>query len=408
MEMNARKFSGFAACILAIVAAMACGPAQMPGAPQSTPMPTATDSGTPTSPVADSRLVELLEKMPLSIKERGLWFGDNERALDLADAPQPKSVEEIRALDDTEVKDYVNTLGNVVQAAGFGRFQGQLQEWTETFGLNYFGIARGARTGGQSTHPHVLAYVEGDFDPATVRQRLLALDYERQEAAGLAYYVVPKGFHRLSNPAGRLAINRMDHVFIGEGVLMEAPRADVLAGAFVEALKVRVDAAPSMADDPAVLGIARSLGDPLSAVILTRPSVLEPENLPALFYDKPSDWGTLNEWEIFAAGYGVSDAGQYLTFSLYYPDPAHATQDAEELERRIPSYVTIVPQLFPDAPPQLAAGWPKKPYDQMCGPLTFSTGNAGVGSILTVRCPINNDITWWQLIDMRDLGFLLP
>lgn len=352
-------------------------------------------------------MVELLERMPLSLVKMGLWFGDNERALELADAPQPRSVEEIQALDDAEVEDYVNALSNVVQAAGFGRFQGQLQEWTETFGLNYFGIARGARTGSQSVHPHVLAYVEGDFDPATVRQRLLALDYERREAAGLAYYVVPNGFHSLSNPASRLSINRMDHVFIGEGVLIAAPGADVLANAFVEALKVRVDAAPSMADHPPVLSIARSLGDPLSAVILTRPSVLEPEDLPALFYDKPTDWGTLNEWELFAVGYGISEGSRWLAISLYYPYPGHATEDADELEQRIPSYVTIVPQL-PGASPQLAAGWPKKPYDQMCGPLTSSTSNPGVGSILTVRCPIKNGITWRQLIDLRDLGFLLP
>ena len=409
METNARKFSGLAACILAIVAALACGSAQTPGGPQYTSMPTVTDSGTLTSLVADSKLVELLEKMPLSIKERGLWFGDNERALDLSDVPQPRSMEEIRALDDAEVEAYNSALRNVVQVAGFGRFQGQIHEWTETFGLDYFGIARGARTGGDSGHPQALSYVEGDFDAATVRQRLLALEYERREAAGLAYYVVPEGFHNLSNPASRLAINRMmDHVFIGEDVLIAAPGANMLADVLVDALKVRAGKAPSMADDPPVLGIAKSLGDPLSAVILTRPSVLEPEYLPALFYDKLSDWGTLNEWDLFGAGYGVSDAGQYLTFSLYYPDPAHATQDAEELDRRISSYVTVVPKLFPDASPQLAAGWPKKPYDQMCGPLTSSTSNAGVGSILTIRCPIKNGINWWQLIDFRDLGFLLP
>lgn len=411
METKTRKFSGLVVCILVIIAALACGPAapptQTPGGLQSTPLPTATGSGTSPYAVADSRLVELLEKMPLSIKERGLWFGDNERALELANAPQPRSLEEIRALGDEEVEDYVNALGNVVQVAGFGRFQGQLQEWTETFGLNYFGIARGARTGGDSRHPHVLAYVEGDFDPATVRQRLLALDYERREAAGLAYYAVPKDFHQLSNPAARLTMNSMDHVFIGEGVLMAAPATGILVDAMVEALKVRAGAAPSMADEPPVLGIARSLGNPLSAVILTRPSVLEPGYLPALFYDKPTDWGTLNEWELFAAGYRVSEGSRWLTISLYYPDPGHATEDADELERRIPSYVTVVPQL-PGASPQLAAGWPEKPYDQMCGPLTSSTSNPGVGSILTVRCPIKNGITWWQLIDFRDLGFLLP
>lgn len=254
----------------------------------------------------------------------------------------------------------------------------------------------------------MLAYVEGDFDAVTVRQKLLALEYERREAAGLAYYAVPKGFHRLSNPVSRLTINRMDHVFIGEGVLMAAPGANKLAEALVDALKVRVGTAPSMADDPPVLGVARSLGDPVSAVILTRPSVLEPGYLPALFYDKPSHWGTLNEWELFAVGYGVSGTDRLRNISLYYPDPAHAAEDAGELEQRILSYFTIVPQLVPGASPQLAAGWPEKPYAQMCGPLISSISNPGIGSILTVRCPIKNGINWWQLIDLRDLGFLLP
>ena len=342
--------------------------------------------------------------MPLSFKERGIWFGDNKRALDLADAPQPKSVEEIRALSEAELEGYLNALGNVVQAAGFGRFRGQPQDWVETFGLNYYGIARGVRTGRDGTHPYVLAYVEGNFDPATVRQRLLALGYESLETAGLAYYAAPQGFHKLDNPASRLSLKSMDHVFIGDGVLMAAKASDMLT----DALKVRAGAALSMADDPPVLGIASSLEDPLSAVILTRLSVLEPGYLPALFYDKPTDWGTLNEWDLFAAGYGVSGTDRLLTVSLYYADPNHAAEDAGELERRIQGYVTIVPQLLPGASPELAAGWPEKPYAQMCGPLTSSVSSAGVGSILTVRCPIENGITWWQLIELRDLGFLLP
>ena len=398
------KSSVLAACIVAIVTALACSPAQTPGGPQSTPLSTAAVSDSHSPAVADSRLVGLLDHMPLSLIERGIWFGDNERSLELADAPQPRSLYEIRALSEAELEAYSRALRYVVQVVDLGASRGQPQEWLETFGLNHFGTARGATAGGQSGHPHVLSYVEGEFDAATVRQRLLALEYERNEAAGLAYYAVPEGFHGLGNPVSRLTMNSMDHVFISEGVLMAAPTAEILA----DALKVRASTAPSMADDPPVLGIARSLGQPLSAVILTRPSVLNPGFLPALFYDKPADWGILNEWQLFAVGYGVCDTVQLLTVSLYYPDPAHAAEDAGELERRIPSYVTLVPQLLPGASPQLAAGWPERPYARMCGPLTSSTGLAGSGSILTVQCPIKNGINWWELVDMRDLGFLLP
>ena len=161
MDTSALKFSGLAACILAIVAALACGPvappAQTPGGSQSTPMPTATSSNRLPPAVAESRLVELLDKVPLSLKERGIWFGDNERALELAGAPQPRSPDEVRALNEAEREGYLNALGNVVQAAGFGRFRGQLQEWNETFGLNYFGIARGDQ-GPEERHTYPMSW----------------------------------------------------------------------------------------------------------------------------------------------------------------------------------------------------------------------------------------------------------
>ena len=68
-----------------------------------------------------------------------------------------------------------------------------------------------------------------------MRDKLLALGYESQEAAGLTYYAAPQGFRSLSNPAARLAMNSMDRVFVGEGVLVEESSAtDML----VDVLKV--------------------------------------------------------------------------------------------------------------------------------------------------------------------------
>ena len=344
--------------------------------------------------------------MPLSVMERGIWFGDNERALELTGSPYPKSVDEIRDLSEAEREQYLDALSSVVHVADFGRSTGQEQEWKETFGINHFAIARGVRTRGYSRHPHALRYVEGDIDAATVRQRLAALGYEDREVSGTAYQTIPKGFHSPENPASLLTLGKMDHVFTGEGVLMAGLRAEMLA----DALEVRAGAAPSVASDPRFLAISRSLRDPLSAAILTRKSVLEPEYLPALFYDKPAEWGVLNEWELFAVGYGISGTDRLLTLSLYYPNPDDAAADAGELERRIPHYTTVVPQLFPDAPPELEEGWPEKPYAQMCGVLTSSTSDAGDGSVLTIQCPLNNEagISWRELVDMRDLGFLLP
>ncbi len=55
-------------------------------------------------------------------------------------------------------------------------------------------------------------------------------------------------------------------------------------------VEVRAGNAPSLADDAAFVSVVASLGDPLTASVLNRDTVLRPETIPPLNYDKPDDW----------------------------------------------------------------------------------------------------------------------
>ena len=353
--------------------------------------------------------MELLERMPLSFKERGIWFGDNARALELSHAPSPQSLQELRALDEAEREAYFRAWRDVVRVSGWIHgFRDQPQEWVQTFGLSPINITSGLGFGGGISSPLEPAYIKGNFDAALVHQRLIDLGYESREAGGRTYYAHNEDYKGdLRDPVTRLALSSMNRVYIDNETLVAAPATDLM----VSMLEAWAGAKPSLADDPGVKGIASSFRDPLSAAILTRESVFELPGRP-LAFDRQPGWGPLHDWELFGAGYEVLEGRSWLALSLYYEDPAHADADAGELVRRIQTYSTIVPQIWPEAR-TLAAAWPKRPYDEICGPLTSTVNIDGAGSILTVRCPLGNPttdpgMTWLSLLEIRDLGFLAP
>ena len=87
--------------IVALAALTAC--AQATPTPAATfALPTATSTASAPTPTAapplpnisrldqgPSRLLGVMEKLPASFKEQGMWFSDYNRALELAGAPRP-------------------------------------------------------------------------------------------------------------------------------------------------------------------------------------------------------------------------------------------------------------------------------------------------------------------------------
>jgi hypothetical protein len=284
------------------------------------------------------------------------------------------------------------------------------QGWEEVFGFGLLAVSLAVGTGETDQTPFGTAYLEADIDEADTRQRLLELDYQEKMVGGGTYYAIRRDRGQdLQAPTRRAGVlAQMNRVFLAEGVLAAGPDTDPI----VDVVAAAERNTSVLSDDPVFSRLAVSLRQPLSAALLPRPAVLEPEGFARkLAYEKPEDWGTLHQWEALGAGYGVTEGIPWWAFSLYYPDAGAAEADASELRERMTGYHTaIIPLMYPDMSEEGLAGAPRYPSDQSCSALITDVTKFEDGSVLTVWCTKKEErsISWHMLIQTRDLGFLLP
>jgi hypothetical protein len=132
---------------------------------------------------------------------------------------------------------------------------------------------------------------------------------------------------------------------------------------------------------------------------------LNSETVPADLsqYERPAEWGTLPEWEALGASFSRGDDGPWWVVSLFYSDPGAADADADELLQRMRGYDTALTELME------RGAWVQQPIDRSCSQLTADVQRYAASSTLTIRCALTEDpVAWWLLVDLRDLGFLLP
>ena len=350
--------------------------------------------------------MEKLSLIPASFKDKGVWYGDLGRALEMAGIPAPRSRED---LADRDVRDaYLEARSGIVLApALLGNVYSE-PSWGEVFGFNGYEVTRAVSLGGSFLAPNPFsssAYLEGDFDEAAIRQNLQDLGYEEIEASGLTYFSKGKDneWPSLGGPDG-FALGDMNRVFVSGKVMIAARTTD-----FVTAmLATWANESPSLAEDAAFSGLATALGDPLSAGLFTRETILDSE--PAMTdltqYEKPAEWGTIHEWSDLGAGYGRGEEGEWWVVTLYYPDPDAADADADELLQRMWGYDSAQTELGE------RSLLPKQPIDQSCSELTAETRQHEDGSTLSIRCEMMGDggtaLTALHLVEFRELGFLVP
>ena len=439
MNRSSRNRSGLIAVFLAflVVALVACGSSATPAgtpevvAPTADSPPTSTSTAsnidrqnvppgwTPMGAVAgvdrSARLLEVLGKLPLSFKEEGVWFADYFQARESAGAPQPVSLAEFLALSENERVAYQAANRGLVPGPGLlAAIRGDIREWDKSLGFSNFSVAVAVSTGeiSQNIPPIEAAYMTLEYDQAKLRQGLLDMGYVEGSANGVTFYDAPRLTLEMtrSNPLAFIAINSMKRVVLGEGTL--ATGGVQMIDLVPDMQRASQGDIPSLNDDPAFHALALSLAGPLSAAFLTRSTVLEPEAVSPPRYDKPDEWGDLHQWEAMAMGYGVSDGVPWLAISLFYADPDAAKADAGELTLRMSDYDSAIPLTHPELREEQLAGMPDRPFDSICGPLNATYSGDGNGSTLTMKCGMKDEFgrsIWWAvLLNMRDLGFLLP
>ena len=375
-------------------------------APTSTAAPTATRgpaSASAPPPETGRGLLEKLSLIPAEFRDKGIWFGDLGRALEMAGVQPPRSRDD---LTDRDVRDaYNEARDGIVMAPALLVNVYNEPSWGEVFGFNGYEVTQAVSLGDSFIAPNPFsssAYLEGDFDDAAIRQKLQGLGYEEIEASGLTYFSKGKDneWPSLSGPDG-FALGDMNRVYVSGTSMIAARNTEFITAM----LATWANESPSLAEDDAFSGLANALGDPLSAGLFTRETILtyEPALTDLTRYEKPEEWSTLHEWSDMGAGYGRGEEGEWWVISLFYPDSDAASADADELIQRMQGYDSAFPEF-------VEQGFlVQRPIDQSCSELTADTRQHEGGSILSVRCEMNEDgLTALQLADLRDVGFLVP
>ena len=395
-------------------------------------IPTATSTAsTPTATAAPallniprlgqrpSQLLRVMGKLPASFKEQGMWFSDYDRAMELAGAPRPSSMEEYMALSKDARRAYnaADQIMNRRDLLEIARSGGRV--WEEAFGFGRFDIDLLASFGSSNFHPLQLAYLEGDFRQEEIRERLLDLGYEERFAGESVYYAI-RGDYKggdLQDPVALRAGGNMNRVFVEDGTLVASPETDRM----VKVLEHSAGKTPALADYAGFYSLAKSLGDPLSAALLTRSAAIKLDENPnrgyplgatPTIFEKPKSWGALRQWEAVGAGYLIADDSAWWGLSLFYSNPDAAGADAEELVRRMTDHKTAELIFYQGPSEPRPPQQPNQPFKEFCDSLSSTVHSDENGSTLTAWCkvgdnPIANE--WWStFLRMQDLRFLMP
>ena len=364
---------------------------------EASPAPTNT-------PVAASEseggLLENLGLIPADFKDLGVWYGDLGRALEMAGVQPPRSRDDL-AQSDSLRDAYGNARRGIYMAPAFLGGVYSNPEWEEVFGFNGYEVALAVGFGETSYDPLLPTYLEGDFDDDAIRQKLLDIGYEEIEASGHTYFSIRGDYTWDLDGPGGFAAGDMNRVYVSDSALIASPATEYVTSM----LATWANESPSLAEDAAFFSIALALGNPLSAGLLTRESVLNPEGGAAVDlsqYEKPAEWGELHEWSDMGAGFGRDAEGEWWVLSLFYPDQDAADADADELIERMQGYNSALPEL-------VERGWLQKPIDQACSEITAETRQHEHRSTLSIRCRMTEvGTTALHIMDFQDLGFLVP
>ena len=338
---------------------------------------------------------------PESWLDRGIWITSRDGALQSADAPDPRSLEEYLAMDEGDQARFSEAFARIISPNLVVALRQSPREWKEKLGLDLFSIGSTAATGTTSGPPYGPAILTGEFRDSEIIRNILGSGYEPQTYKDKEFHAIRKDFGTDLGESvlGNSQINR---VFVSAELVAAAPDTASMKN-FLDVLAGEAD---PLSENDLVLAAVESLGDISTAAALTRDGVFNPVGQAPLSNEKPPGWGTLGPWEILAAGSGLQDGHPFLALSIAFEDPDAAGSNIEEMKTRVGSYRTIVPQRFPGNS-TLSELWPAHPFNEVCNSISIDSQRWTSGSTITVNCRTEAVLFWAQLLDMRDLGFLV-
>ena len=344
----------------------------------------------------DSELHRALALLPLSFEGEGIWFSNFRQALDVAGVPNPGSFEELMSRPEAEGERYRKALGGIY-GPNLIQVMRQTPEWGDGFGFSQFDVEASIATGELYTWPTDTSVHLGRFDADLVRVHLDALGYQIDSIGDHEVHSIDlrTAWERRSNPTHRAIYNSYSvQISVTDDVLVVSPDEDSMA----QVLATKAGDSPSLEESESFSRVASALSDPLRAAILPKKMVLEPKAARPVDFDPPPEWVSLQEWDLFGAGYGRTADVVTNHLVLHYPQPEWAELDAAELPRRVEHFLE-----------ELERG---RPVREFCRSWEPAVTVYDTGSVLTVTCetPVADAVGAGvvELVSPRVLGFLAP
>ena len=289
-------------------------------------------------------LTNIVDSLPLSVAESGVWTSNPVAALESAGLQPPRNAEEWMSWTPERHEAYWEARNGTLETGMQGTMRQFYPDWDETFGFGVWDFNAMAETGEMEWAGFEINVLTGQVDPAKVKEKLLYLGYETRVLQGLEYLALPEGTRPDIDWTPLVVVNgNVRNVFADGHTLLTAPTAERLE----QLLLVRVGEIPSLGRHPAFGDLVLTTPDPLFTAILSRKAALEPEHPRFRQYEPQPDWESVGEWTAIAVAFSrpSPEAGK-MTLSLWYQGMAEAQGASGELLRRFRTFHPENPEPF--------------------------------------------------------------
>lgn len=187
--------------------------------------------------------------------------------------------------------------------------------------------------------PRSFSIFEGNFDEELIADKLAELDYDTAEHGTDTYYTKGEDYNINMDELSGMVLNSMNRVAILNDTIVTAPSTEKVTAI----LDTITDNERSIMDIVACRELADSLGEVLTAVMTMPYRVTDldqnMEVIPSFAFTIPGDWGLLHRYDYSAIGYKNDGEERTLIISLFYTGVGAAQDDADELVKRMESYL---------------------------------------------------------------------
>jgi len=343
-------------------------------------------------------LGRMLGFVPYSfLEEHDIWFGDPGAAKELYGLDHLNSLEALEQLPVEERREAMGKIGGIYVPQSTGNYY----QLAPLIGFDSFMINRAIFN--DTPPPWGFSVIEGNFDEVLIAGKLTEQGYEQAEYGSYTYYWKNDDMKvDIRSEIGGQVLAQLNRVAVLDDMLVIAPATGIMTGV----LDSMTGDASSVIGNTACQALADSLGDVLTAVLITPDRVMKltpTQPAPPFDFAAAADWGTLHQYDMLGIGYRDDGEERYWDISLYYDDTSAAAADADELVSRLESYVFYT-HIEPMENVPLTSKWeigePVVREYPDGATLTVScrylTGTTGSGSIFMV------------IVQARDFLFLAP